>query len=624
MKVDALKNAVHYLGKARFPVTLFLILLSVTPLPAQDVNIQAYLEETQVGINDQFVVNVEISGGDANDAPKPEAPDLSDFASYVGSGSSTSMSLINGKMSVSRTYQFNYVATRQGTFAIPAISIEHDGKQFTTDPIQIEIVQSRAPAPPRGQSQQSNPSGGNDTDLSKLLFLKADVDKRRVYQNEPVIVSYKIYTAVQVTNYGFSQVPNTVGFWSEDFEMPKRPRLYNEVLNGRQYRVAEIKRVALFPQQPGEKQLDPLVIECEVQMPRQRSRRDPFDSFFNDPFFGMNQTVRRQLASNVVTIDVMPLPESGKPTDFSGAVGDFTISAGTDKVSVKTNEAIAYKVTISGTGNIKIIPKPAMNFPRDFEVYEPKVTESIQRQNSKITGSKTFEYVLVPRFPGAQVLPQVRFSYFDPGNQRYKTVSSPSIELTVAKGDDQFVGSGPITSKEDVRFIGQDIRFIQMRMPEFQRRGNVFYKSAVFYAGLGIPLIAFLLALGYRRHQDKLSSNVAYARSRKANQMALRRLKRANYELGKGNPASFYSEVQSALMGFIGDKLNVPSAGLITDEVDNALRQRGIDDPIVDEYISCLHTCDFQRFAPSQSENGEMKEFFEKAKGAIISLDKVI
>lgn len=591
---------------------------------AQNLELDAYVNRTTVGVNEQFELSVELSGSDANDAPQPAVPDLGDFATYLGSGSSTNMQIVNGQMSVSKIYTHHFMAVRDGKFQIPPIRLQFKGKEYTTDAIDIEVVKGQTRTTPPPTSGRRTP-GESSADLSELLFLKATVNKRQVFQNEPVIVSYKIYTAVSVSNYGISQLPNMVGFWSEEFELPQRPRLYAETVNGRQYKVAEIKKMALFPQGPGNKTIEPMTIECEVQIPRQRRSRDPFNSFFDDPFDSFfNRTVRQTVTSNAISIEVMPLPAVGKPGNFSGAVGNFSLGASVDKNAVKTNEAVTLTVKISGSGNIKIVPQPEINFPVDFEVYDPKIQENINRKGGQISGAKVFEYVMVPRYAGKQVIKPVTLSYFDLSTKTYRTLRTEPLEISVAKGNDEFVSIGAAGSKEDVKLIGQDIRYIQMRMPEFERIDTVFYKKTIFFVLLGFPLVVLAGALGYRRHQEKLSTNVAYARSRKANQMATRRLKKAGQEMKAGNPKAFYAEVSSALMGFIGDKLNVASAGLVTDEVNSMLHQRGIDEETVTNYIACLQTCDYKRFAPSDANNGEMKEFFARAKQAIISLDKEI
>lgn len=604
-----------------FRVALLLLFWSPA-LFAQDLQINAHVSRNRVGINQQFDVTVELSGAAARQVGDPTLPNIEDFAAYLGSSSSQSVQIINGQMSVSRSITYSFQASSEGKFQIPAFLVNHKGKSYRSDPIQIEIVKSQPQQSRPGTSRQGR--ANESQDLGELIFLKASVDKSKVYQNEPVIVTYKIYTAVNITSYGVSQLPNTVGFWSEDFSLPDRPPLYNEVVNGRQYRVADIKKVALFPQGPGLKELDPMVVNCEVQLPRRRrQRRDIFDSFFDDPFFS-SRTQRKTLRSNTVKIEVLPLPEKGKPADFSGAVGDFSISATVDKSSTKTNEAVTLKVKLSGIGNINILPNPTVDLPADFEVYDPKVSTAINRKGGQIKGSKTFEYVLIPRFPGEQVIRSIPFSYFDLKSKSYKILASEPIDISVAKGDQPLLAAPIGASKEDVRFIGQDIRFIQTRLPEFSRVGPVFYKRVPFYVVLTLPLLAFVAAYGYRKHLDKLSSNVAYARSKKANQMALKRLRQASKKMQECDSKEFFSEVSTALMGFIGDKLNVPAAGLITDDLDTILGKKGVDEKVVANYLGCLKSCDFKRFAPGDSSNGEMKDFFNTAKQAIVTMEKAL
>ncbi|MFQ5706441.1 MAG: BatD family protein [bacterium] len=598
--------------------------VGVPALLGQGLELSAHVDRTPVSLNQQFELTVELSGSDANKAPEPAVPDIEEFASYLGSGSSQNIQIINGRMSVSKTISYHFIATKVGKFQIPPIEIRYRGKRFATDAIPIEIVQGQAAAPQTQGRRQNRAAPKATGDLSDVLFLRATANKKRVYQNEPIVVSYKIYMAVTVTTYGISQLPNTVGFWNEEIPLPQRPGLHEELVNGRRFRVAEIKKLVLFPQGPGMKTLDPLTIECEVQMKRRRRRNDLFDSFFEDPFFGLTQTVRRNVTSNPLSIEVMPLPENGKPDDFSGAVGIFSISNAVDKTEVKTNEAVTLKVNISGTGNIKFLPKPHISFPTDFEVYDPKISENINRKNNVISGSKTFEYILIPRFPGNQVIKPISFSYFDLNKNKYKTVRTNPVTISVSKGNEQLVSVGIGSSKEDVKFIGKDIRFIQMRLPEFHKIGRVFYKEWPFFAILIVPLLLLGATVGYQKHLEKLNTNVAYARSRKANQMALKRLRLANKQLKQSNASAFYGEVSKALMGFIGDKFNVFAAGLMTDQVEAMLRQRGAREEVATEFLECLKDCEYRRFAPSAADNGALQDFFERSKNAIISLEREI
>ncbi len=606
-------------------VLISLCLASI--LGAQDIHLNVYADKTNIPLNQQFQLTVELSGSDANSAPQPDAPNLGGFASFVGSSSSTNMQYVNGKMSVTKQYIHHYIAVEKGEFAVPAVKVFYKGQDYSSEPFILKIVNAGQPATGQQNSRRTNRNANTQTgesDISDLLYLKAEPNKRTIYQNEPVIISYKIYTALNVSNYGIAQLPNFVGFWSEDFELPNRPRITNEVINGREFRVAEVKKVALFPQGPGDKQLEPLALECEVQLPRRKTRRDPFDSIFDDPFFNFGRRTKQRIVSNELDLNVLPLPAQNKPVNFSGAVGKYSISATVDKQNTKTNEAVSLKVRVSGTGNIKIIPQPKINFPSDFEVYDPKIIESIKRNGQQIFGSKTFEYVVIPRFPGNQTIKPITLAYFDLASKTYKTAATSEINLTVEKGDDQFVNLAVGNSKEDVQFIGQDIRYIHLSLAEFKEIGDVFYKSWFFYALLFLPLVALMGAFAYQGHVEKMSTNVAYARNRKANQMALKKLKTASQQMKNSDSIQFYAEVSNALMGFIGDKLNVSAAGLITDEVDDMLKERGISNQTVAEYLACLQTCDFQRFAASDSENGSMQVFFEKAKNAIILLDKEI
>jgi hypothetical protein len=597
--------------------TLFI----VSPLQSQ--NVTATVDQTRIGLNETFTLVVEVSGNGG----EPKLPDMNAFASLAGTSTSTNIQMVNGRFSQSVSYQYTFFARTAGKFTIGAVEVESNGEVSRTQPIEIEIVAgSTSPAQPQtpqggaGRGQQPAPSGAPN--LEGNLYLEAKLDRSRVYQNEPVIVRYRLYTRLNISSYGISTLPNYSGFWTEDFPMPQQPRTSREVINGQTYLVAEIKKTALFPQSVGRKKLEPLVIECEVQLPRRRSR-DIFDQFFDDPFF--NRTTRQPVSSRPAEIEVLPLPEDGKPADFSGAVGSFSLTASVDRSLVKTNEAITLKVRASGTGNIKVLPAPQIDLPADFEVYDPKVAENIGHDRDQISGSKTWEYVMVPRFPGSHEIKPITLSYFDPRAKAYKTASTASILLTVEKGAGDFtpvVGGG--VSKEDVRLLGQDIRFISTTALPFKNIGEVFYARPLFLSLMGLPVLALLAAFVYQRHQEKLSTNVAYARRRKAGGMAQKQLAAARKLLHKNDEKGFYAEVQRALVGFLGNKLNVAEAGLITDNVERMLAEKQVQAEVIRDYLDCLHTCDFQRFAPAQSNGKAMQDFYEQARRALEAMDKAL
>ncbi|MBN2012387.1 protein BatD [candidate division KSB1 bacterium] len=610
-----------------FYIVFFIMVAAYRPLMAADITITAKVDRTVVAENQTFTYTIELSGDKVNSLNgDPELPDVSGFATFLGSsGTSQNVQITMGKMSVTKSQSYTYMANKVGTFEIGPATVEYRGKQYKTDPIPIEVVKQNSTS----QSRQSNRRGRtqsqsqsqNNASIEDNLFLKTAISKRTVYVNEPVILTYKIYTNVTVTSYGVAKEPNTIGFWVEDFPMRQQPQTKREMYEGREFVVADIKKMALFPTEAGEKEISPMQIECDVRV-QNRSSRSMFDSFFDDPFFG--RSVRYSVFSPPVKLNVLPLPAEGKPRDFSGAVGSFNVTATIDKNEVHTNEALALKVTIAGTGNIKIIPEPVIQFPEGFERYDPKVTENIDRNGNRISGSKTYEYVLIPRYTGKKNIPSIEFSYFNPANGSYQRARTGPIVIDVTKGKDEFAVSGTGLSKEEVQLIGKDIRYIQTHAPAFRKIGNYFYNSFLFAVLAIVPILGVGVAVGQRHHLDKLNGNVAYARSRRANQMAMNRLKKAKKALSESTQKEFYAEVANALMGFLADKLNIEAAGIITDEVEGMMTSKKIEVNVIEQYMNCLKTCDFQRFAPANSGLDEMKSFYEQAKDAIIALEKVI
>lgn len=603
---------------------IFLLVLTLAAsLPAQDIAVVATVDRMQIGLGEDFTLSVEISGRGASE---PKLPDLSQFAQLVNTNTSQSFQFINGRMSSSTTLNYTYIAQAAGTFEIGAVEVEANGQVVRSQPIRIAIVQAGGGAQQQG-AQPGAASSQPRTDPALQgseagVFLKAELDRSRVYQNEPVVISYKIYTQRTISSYSLSKLPNFAGFWVENFDIPRQPPTRQEVINGQRYLVAEIKRTAVFPQSAGTLTLEPMVIDCEVQVPAQRRRsRDIFESFFDDPFFA--RTARVEVASKAVSIEVLPLP-ANKPAGFEGAVGNYTLKASVDRSEAKTNEAITLKVTVSGQGNIKTLTAPKLTLPRDFEVYDPKVVEEVNRANNQISGGKTWEYVMVPRFAGEFEISGVQLPYFDVKAKEYRVASAAPIALRIAQGAGEVALASGGTTKSDVKLIGQDIRFIALAQLPFDEIGQPNYAQPWFAALLALPLFGLAGAFLYQRHQQKLSSNVAYARGRKATRVANKQLLSAKKFLQSNDGKQFYAEVQRALMGFLGNKLNVAEAGLVTDAIQKLLETKNVAPAVVSAYIACLHTCDFQRFAPSQANGVEMKQFYDQAQNAIAQMEEAL
>ena len=593
------------------------IVLGLVALPAEGLaqTARAYLSQNDVALNRQFVLNLEISGTQQLDQD-PVLPDLSAFASYLGSGSSTSMQIVNGRTSVTLTVQYRFQATAEGTFEVGPVTLRAGGRDLRTEALTIRV--SDAPAP----TTRSGPPGADGTVAPEDLFVTATANKERGYVNESVIVEYRIFTRVDVDGYNVTRQPGTAGFWVEELADPQAA-VEQVVRDGLQYASAVIRRIALFPTSAGTKVLEPLILETQVRVQRRSRGRfgDPFGDFFGGGLFGSRVPV--VVGSNPVEIEVLPLP-GGQPDTFTGLVGRLDVSASFDRTETQTNDALTYQLVVTGTGNIRILAEPDLGFPPDFEVYPPEVSESVEPTENGVRGRKIFEYVIVPRAPGQVTIPSVELAYFDVDTGSYAVAASDPIRLTIA-GDPTAAPVGPAGRlRTGVDLERQDIRFIRIAMPGFRPVGGSLIGSVWFWAMLLLPLIAVAGAVATRRHQDRLTGDVAYARHRRASRLAKQRLTRAESLRSPDRHREFHAEVGRALQGFLGDKLNVSEAGLIQDEIRARLAARGVAAEVVDAYLECLERCDHQRFAPTEPDATAMQEMLTRAGQAMTDLDQAL
>ena len=586
----------------------------VLGLPAQGLaqTVRAYLSQNEVGLNRQFVLHVEISGTQQLDEDPPVLPDLSAFAAYLGSGTSTSMQIVNGRTSMSLTFQHRFQATAEGTFEIGPVTVRAGGRDLRTEPLTIRIIDGPGP------TTRSGPPGADGTVAPEDLFVTATASQPLVYVNEPVIVEYRIFTRVDVDGYNITRQPGTTGFWVEELTNPQA-RVEQVVRDGLQYASAVVRRVALFPTSAGTKTLEPLTLETRVRVQR-RSR-----SLFGDPFgrglFGSRVPV--VVGSNPVKIEVLPLPP-GQPDSFTGLVGHLDVSAAIDRTSVDINDALTYRLEVSGTGNIRTLPEPELGFPPDVEVYPPDISERVTPTEDGVRGSKIFEYVIVPRAPGQVTIPAVTLAYFDVDAGTYAMAASDPITLTVA-GDPVAAPAWPAGRlRTGVDLERQDIRFIRIAMPGFRSVGGSLVRSVRFWAISLVPMIAVTVAVAVRRHQDRLTGDVAYARRRRAVRLAKQRLARAESLRSPDRHRAFHAEVGRALQGFLGDKLNVAEAGLIRDAIRARLTSRGVAAEVMDAYLECLEDCDRQRFAPTEPDALAMQDMLTRAGQAMTDLDQAL
>jgi hypothetical protein len=577
-------------------------------LAAEQLEVDASVSPSVVPLNGQFTLEVELRGTNRTDV-EPSLPDLGSFSRYIGRNSSTSMQVINGVTTVSVAVQYRYRAIQEGTFEIGPVEVEIGGQVLRTQPITLTV--STAGAAAAGGAEAEDPSGVGPEDL----FIEAEVSKTRVYQNEPIEVNYRLFTRVNVSSYSLVSLGESEGFWVEEVPGPQSPPVEQRVRGGQPYTTAVVRRVVLFPAGPGTKTIESMSIEANVRVRRQS--RSIFDDFFGgSSLFGSQMPA--VIVSNPVEVEVLPLPEEGRPRSFTGLVGRLGVSASIDRSNVETNDAVTLEVTVEGEGNLGALAAPVIELPVDFESFPPEVTESIDRSGSRVRGSKTYQYVLIPRSPGRKTIPPVEMSYFDAESGLYATSASEPLALEVT-GDAVVLAVGGRAGVETLR---EDIRFIQIGPPNLGALEGSLANAPQFWIVALLPLIALLGALGLRRHWDRLEGDVAYARGRRAGRVAKKRLGRARAVMAGSDARAFYAEVERALRGFLADKLNVAEAGFMSDVAEAELRKRGVPDEATTEYLACLGECDRARFAPPSSSAEEKSGFFDRAAEAMTAVQE--
>jgi hypothetical protein len=584
------------------------LLLTVTAF-AQNVTFVASADRPIVGVGEQFAVTFVASAVDVKNF-KP--PALTPFTVLSGPNQSTETVFGNGQMSGSVTFTY-YLYTRQtGKFTIAPATIDYKGTTIKSQPLQIEVTQGK----PQAQGKEPD----NTQNVADNLYIRAVADKQRVRQGEPVTVTYKLYTRLQVSGYDIAKAPVYQGFWAEEVEQPKQPVVTTETVDGKQFRVATIRKTALFPTQSGKLTISPLEVRCAFQLASRKKTNDPFDSFFNDPFFSRTQTVEQDLKSNPLSVAVDPLPGS-PPAGFTGAVGRFTFSASVDKKEVKTGDPVTLKLTISGAGNVKLLTPPKPELPSDFEAYDPKISEEVTRDGGVIRGKKTAEYLVIPRNAGDRAIEPIAFSYFDLDRNAYNTLRSPRFDFKVIPGKDMS-GGAAIASKSNIQLLGEDIRFLKLSLGELHSIDESLLSSNLLVACFFLPPFVFIAAFGYRRRQERLSGKIDQLKFAKAGREASKRLKGARKLLLQGNTESYHAEVSKALFSYLEDKLHISKASLTMDEASRLLGQRGLAAETLEALRACIERAEFARFAPASDTKEARTEILDTATAMINTIEK--
>jgi len=540
-----------------------------------------------------------------------QLPDLSNFDLLMGPSTSQSSSfqMINGKTTQSTSFSYTFVlrAKKEGKFTIRPASIKVNGKTYESNSLDIQVVKGQpqqAPAQQNQAAEEATPAGNISKDN---LFVKLTLDKTSVSKGEQILATVKLYISQNVPLNGFDEVklPSYEGFWTKEIDVPQQVNFTREVYNGKIYQMGILKKTILFPQQTGTIRISPFEITCLV---RQRVRQQ--QGFFDD-FFDNYRVVKAKVVSEPIAVSVKDLPK--QPVNFSGAVGNFSFSGALDKSNVKSNEAVTLKLTVNGSGNLGLINAPKIILPQDFEAYEPKTTDRTTASNNGLSGSVTFEYLFIPRFAGNFTIPAVDLVFFNPSSRQYETRSTEPFQINVQKGsDDQNASVVNSYSKQDVRMIGKDIRFIKQNKSELKPKGSSFYGTFEFYAMYLLSLIAFVVVYIVNRKKIKESANLALMRNKRANKVALKRLRQAARFLKNNQAEQFYESVIKALWGYLSDKLSIPVADLNRERTSASLLDRGADQEVVTELMKIIDDCEFARYAPA-AFSGTMNEVYNGA-----------
>ncbi|MBU0509582.1 BatD family protein [bacterium] len=550
--------------------------------------------------------------GAASGVSAPAMPPLENLQVAGGPFTSSSTSIVNGRVSSSASFTYVLRATREGPARIGGAQLIYKRKSYSSNPITLTVL------PSTGGSVSST----DQTQETNDVFLRVYPDKREVYLGEQITVQYKIFFGVQISNPEFVQMPRATGFWMEDFPLPKELPLSDELVNGRSYRTAVIRKTALFPTTVGDLEVEPFVISTKVQAPTRRRSRDPFD-IFNDPFFQMGrQMVAVEVASPGFSVRVKSLPETGVPAGFNGAVGQFRVIASLDRASCQTNEGVTLTVNIEGEGNVKMLPEPVISFPPDIQYFDPEISDDVQRGRNRIQGRKSFRYVIIPRAPGVQTIPAWSYPYFDPQRQQYLTSDVAELRLNVERGTaSSLQPTVPVASKHGVKNIATDIAFVKTQPGTFSSYQQYEPHTAVgFWLGMCFPWMALACAAAAARAREKRRGPLLER---------LRAQRQAVHELSRADRMVKLGRVEQALrnLAAAADQALFAATGIsvrnsTTEEIREHWEAAGSDGELLNRLLSIREQCDLVRFGTATGSAERCRKLIADARDVITALGR--
>ena len=572
----------------------------------------------QVVVGEQFQVSYELTGDGSNF----EAPNFTNFEIVGGpfSSQSSSVQIINGSVtkSTTHTYSFYLRAIKEGTYTIPSATITVDRKKVKSSTEEITVVKDSSVV--AGSNSSGNASSG-----AKEVFLEASPSKKTAYIGEQLLLRYKIYYTIPISQLSISKAPSYSGFWMKDVTDNNGTLQQSSIVrNGTEYHVATIQEIVLIPQKSGTLTIDPLDISCIAQIKnenRQSRGYDPFDNFFGDIMGSSYTNVKKEIKSQPIDIEVKALPTKDKPSSYKGAVGQFTFTSSIDKTEMKSNDAFTVTYTVSGNGNIELLELPKPVFPPDFEVYDPKITNNTKSNSYGISGTKKAEYVVIPRVSGDFTINPTEFSYFDPAKNRYVTLSSDQYKLRVERSANE--GSSGIIyagGQEAIKVVGSDINHI-MTVGKLKKDSALLFGSPLYFILIVLMVVIFTVGLVLYKKVNKFNQNQVLVRNKKATKVAKKRLQNAHNYLKIKDSSHFYEEFSQALWGYISDKLNISRSQLSMDTVKEMMESKNVPEDIVNQFIELLNSCEYARFAPGDPEK-KMEELYDKGVEVITKAEK--
>ena len=604
---------------------IFLILMisaSLQMFAKEEVTLRASAPEVVVN-GDQFRLTYTVNSQDVKDFLAPQAKGF-DVLMGASRSQQSSTQIINGKVSSSRSITYTYIlmAVSEGTFNIPSASIEVDGEKIFSNPLTIKVLpkdkeDANSNQGNSGISSRNQKSSGRITDND--LFVLATASKTKVHEQEAILVTYKAYTTVDLRQL-LGKMPDQQGFYVQEVELPTQKTFKLEHYKGRNYNTVVYRQYVLFPQKAGRLEIPAVTFDAVVAQ-RVAVSDDPFEAFFNG---GGYVEVNKKIVAPKVVINVEPLPS--KPEGYSGGVGTFTMKSDISTTELKANEAVTIKLTISGTGNMKLVSAPEVKFPHDFEIYDPKIDDNYQLTADGLSGTKTIEYLAIPRHAGNFTIPPIEFKYFDIKSESYKTLKTDAYTLKVNKGDGSSANQQVIadfTNKESVKVLGTDILFIKTGDSALMQKGKYFFGTTAYYLWYIIPFVLFIVFVVIYRKQAVENANVARVKTKKANKVATKRMKLAGKLLSENKVNEFYDEVLKALWGYISDKLNIPVSKLSRNNIEAELAGHGVSEELIKEFIEALSECEFARYAPG-NQNEAMDKVYSASVDVISKMENSI